>query len=565
MKTNLIYPLIIVLFFGCTSPSKLTLVDKEPKREIDKSRALELYMQGSMFEGNQEFQKAIEAYKEALLYDDADAIYFALALNSTRLENFEDAVIFSREAIKRDTLKLDYRFMLAENLIMLGRNDLALNEYYNILKIDSTNFQSQLALGIILQQKEPLKALSIFEKLILKTDEPLEIYARMSVINLSLRRFQQVANIYNAMIKLQPNNNYLKEDLADIYISLEKPDSSLIIFDFLHKQNKNDLKINGMLAEIYLSKNNWEKAQYHFKNVLKNDSLTAETRWRIAVVYFSQTEKDSSLLLETISQLQTMSNNYPTDWRPKFYLGLMSIEQNKTDEAAFYFDSVTNVASWNLDAWTNLTFLYFQKEEYTQVIRILEKALLIFPNESKIYFYLGIAQSQNKNHVEAIKRLEQAKKLNPKDATIFSSLGFSYDALKDFANSDIAYQNALRLDSLNATSLNNYAYSLAERNLKLRDALEMSLRTIIIDSTNSSFFDTLGWIYFKLALYNEALQYLKKAIEFSPEPNAILFDHLGDLYEKLNNKDLAIYNWKKAIETDPTLTSVKNKIIERDK
>ena len=132
-------------------------------------------------------------------------------------------------------------------------------------------------------------------------------------------------------------------------------------------------------------------------------------------------------------------------------------------------------------------FSLFSKEEYTQVIRILEKALLIFPNESKIYFYLGIAQSQNKNHVEAIKRLEQAKKLNPKDATIFSSLGFSYDALKDFANSDIAYQNALRLDSLNATSLNNYAYSLAERNLKLRDALEMSLRTIIIDSTNSSF------------------------------------------------------------------------------
>jgi pentatricopeptide repeat protein len=100
---------------------------------------------------------------------------------------------------------------------------------------------------------------------------------------------------------------------------------------------------------------------------------------------------------------------------------------------------------------------------------------------------------------------------------------------------------------------------MAERGINLDTALKMSIISNEEDPENSSYLDTLGWIYYKLGKYDEALDYIDKAIDFD-ESNATLMDHLADVYFKMGNVDKAISLWQEALEIDNSMEDVKKKL-----
>lgn len=98
-----------------------------------------------------------------------------------------------------------------------------------------------------------------------------------------------------------------------------------------------------------------------------------------------------------------------------------------------------------------------------------------------------------------------------------------------------------------AGALNDLGYLWADQNKNLDRALEMIQRAVNEEPNNTSYRDSLGWTYYRLDRYEEALAELKKAAE-DPEPDAVILDHLGDAHHKLNQLDQALAAWKRALE-----------------
>ena len=65
---------------------------------------------------------------------------------------------------------------------------------------------------------------------------------------------------------------------------------------------------------------------------------------------------------------------------------------------------------------------------------------------------------------------------------------------------------------------------------------------------------TLGWVYFKLKNYPQALEFIKKSTDVRDSVEVL--EHLGDVYEKLGEVELAVRNWQKAHDLDPERKSV---------
>jgi tetratricopeptide (TPR) repeat protein len=107
--------------------------------------------------------------------------------------------------------------------------------------------------------------------------------------------------------------------------------------------------------------------------------------------------------------------------------------------------------------------------------------------------------------------------------------------------------------------MNNFAYSLAERGIRLQDALTMSKKAIEAEPKNSSYLDTIGWIYFRLGDYKKAKKNIEEAVKLESK-NATLLDHLGDVHFKLGEKSKAFDLWKNAFELDSTKIEIKMKI-----
>ena len=142
---------------------------------------------------------------------------------------------------------------------------------------------------------------------------------------------------------------------------------------------------------------------------------------------------------------------------------------------------------------------------------------------------------------------------------MISIIALIHETRKNYAVSDSLYTSAIKIDSTNILILNNYAYSLAERGIKLQEALSMAERAIEKEPKNSSYLDTIGWIYFKLGEYKKAKLNIEGSTKIE-DNNATLLDHLGDVYFKLGNKTKALENWKKAYKIDSTKNEIKKKI-----
>jgi tetratricopeptide (TPR) repeat protein len=107
--------------------------------------------------------------------------------------------------------------------------------------------------------------------------------------------------------------------------------------------------------------------------------------------------------------------------------------------------------------------------------------------------------------------------------------------------------------------MNNYAYSLAERNEKLEYALELALKAIAIKPANGAYLDTVGWIYYKLNQFELALSYIQQSLA-DRENSAVVLEHLGDVYLKLNQLPAAIKCWRQALELNPNQENLKRKL-----
>ena len=185
--------------------------------------------------------------------------------------------------------------------------------------------------------------------------------------------------------------------------------------------------------------------------------------------------------------------------------------------------------------------------------------MVLNPNDLTALSALGYTLDQLKKDDEALIYLNKAMAIKPDDVQILGQIALIYDSQKNFKMSDSLYTHALNLDSTNALLLNNYAYSLSERGIKLDEALKMSKIAVEAEPKNASYLDTIGWIYYMMGNLNKAKNYIEESLKHDPE-SATVVDHLGDVLFKLGDKTKAMENWKKAAKLEPDNKKFQEKV-----
>ena len=96
-------------------------------------------------------------------------------------------------------------------------------------------------------------------------------------------------------------------------------------------------------------------------------------------------------------------------------------------------------------------------------------------------------------------------------------------------------KNPWRSRNDNAYVLNNYAYYLSIRDIQMEKAEDMAKRAVAIEPDNSSFQDTYGWVLFKLGKYQEAREWIGKALEDKENVSGEVLEHYGDVLFRLGD------------------------------
>jgi Tfp pilus assembly protein PilF len=105
------------------------------------------------------------------------------------------------------------------------------------------------------------------------------------------------------------------------------------------------------------------------------------------------------------------------------------------------------------------------------------------------------------------------------------------------------FRQVLDLDAKNAMTLNYLGYMLADKGVRLPEALKLIRQAVDQEPGSGAYLDSLGWVYFKLGEYELAEDNLRQAVE-RDQADPTVHEHLGDLYEKTGRIRLAAAQWE---------------------
>ena len=177
---------------------------------------------------------------------------------------------------------------------------------------------------------------------------------------------------------------------------------------------------------------------------------------------------------------------------------------------------------------------------------------------AKILYATGA--SENKNYETALEELRKADILAGDNRELkMQVLSIKADVLYRMRDLDRAFRTfdeAIKTDREDITILNNYAYYLAEQNLRLKEAEEMAKKVIETEKDNNTYLDTYGWVLFKRGKVKEAEKVFEEILRSGKESDAEYFEHYGYILKKRRKCREAILNWNSALKMDSTKTNL---------
>jgi tetratricopeptide (TPR) repeat protein len=602
VKRNILYIIIPIILLSAflinCSGSSPTIEEKiDDKKTVltseqMKKKAIEFFINGGVFESQGNYEAAVGQYEKALMYDSSAGLYYTLAKNYVYLNKLSPALINSQKALALDSTKIEYYDLLADIYNYGNQKDSAVKVLESAVKIDSTNIELDYKLARLYEDDKPLQAVKLYNRILMQLGPDWSVLTRVAELQEKLGNNDEAINAIKKLQAIDPANIPLKKMLIEFYLRAKKYDEGITLADEIIELMPYDLEVRETKAKLLLGKDDWTGAAKEFDYLLDQPDVNLDAKINIGANYFNKAITDSTVLPIAKSLFIKLDKD-TTDWQIKMYLGAIALSQGDDSVAIENFKFVTKNANWNVAAWVRLGGLYFDNKKYDEAEVVMSEAILTFQEDFYVNLILGLSLAQQSKHAEAEKYLKKSSILNPKDITALSAYAFTlnqlkeddkaifylnraleiqpddaqligtlamiYNGMQDFEKSDSLYERALELKPDDPLLCNNYAYSFATRNIQLERALKMVKISVKEDSLNSSYLDTIGWVYFMLGNYSEAKLNLEKAIEVGGE-SAVMLDHLADIESKLGNKEQAIKLWKKSLELDPTKIEIQNKI-----
>ncbi len=537
------------------TPAKKTEPSGDQKQEV----ALQHFLEGSTFDQKGEFAKAIIEYQDALRFKEDPAIYHAIAKDYAVLDKPELATESARKAVDLDSTNREYRETLATIYINSIDLENAIKEFQVIVRQDPTYKSGLLNLARLIQVQSPDSALVLYQRVIDRFGPDMSAYSQMAQIYSAQGKLPRAAQVLKSMLEVDPDSYEVKKGLGDTYLRQDSIDTALRIYNELVVLRPEDLELHASRTHAYLAKQDYAKATAEFEQVMTRDSITLDEQIRFGQIFVSFVEKDSAVAPHALQMFREIQERNPAAWRPYWFLGALANVVKDDSSALKNFTKVTELAPQNADGWIGVASIYYDHEEFAKAIEILHVARTKLPDDFRVQFLLGVALQRSKQPEDARTSLERAVQINPKSVDALSALGLVCNELGKLADSDTMYERALRIDPKNHLVLNNYGYSLAERNMQIERALGMSKEAVRQEPENQSYLDTYGWILYQMERYSEAEKMIRRAVELGSK-SAVIHEHLGDVYAKLNQQENAMTYWRKALEFDPTNAGLKEKI-----
>jgi tetratricopeptide (TPR) repeat protein len=428
--------------------------------------------------------KLIEAVPEN---DRTARMEFTLGAAYDQLKRPKDAIAAYKRAADLEPGDVPTMNALGQALLNDSQFDAALKQYKDIAAADPDDAGALVHIAEIQRRQGKYdEALATIRKARKKDPDNLEAGYNEGLLLDVLGHYDDAAAVYEKMVDQTSHANgaYTAEEKNNRGIFLERLGS------IYHEQNKVDQAI----------------ATYQKMIDMGGDAATRGYQGQV------DTYRDAKMFDKAVETAKKAVEVNPKDRDLKLMLAGELVDQGRTDEGLDLAKSMLDNTDADRSVWLALGNMYTRVHRWKDAEDALNKAeTLTKKKEDRIYLlFLRGALADRQKHPE---------------------LAEPY------------FRQALELDPSNAMTLNYLGYMLADKGIRLPEAIKLIRKAVELEPMNGAYLDSLGWAYFKMGEYELSEENLRQAVE-RDQTDPTVHDHLGDLYEKTGRIRLAAAQWE---------------------
>lgn len=462
---------------------------------------------------------AIREYKEGMAKDPKRKIAYMKKMIEVYMRQGKkaEAADLNNQVLKADPNDNDARGLAASFLLDKGDITRAITDLQTVVTRNPDNPVARYDLGRAHAARgEFEQARQMFTKAIeLRPDY---LIARLALAQLQVMRGEFDAALKTSEQVLQIDGGSVNARLIEsaALMGMRKYGDSRALLDAMAKANPNAPDVQFQLGLVDLAENKYKDAADSFRRTYQLNPANSRGLMGLVETAMAQSKPDQAL-----EMLRVEADKSPNNLDLRLAMGNIAVRAGKYDQALAEFNRVLNALDKNSR------------------------------QRGDLYLRLGETYRRKGDDAGAVNMLQKAREQLPDNITVLSTLALTLDHASRWNEARQVYDACLKLNPNDGIALNNVAFLMAEHNGDLDEALTKATKAKQLLPNTAEVSDTLGWIYLKKSLSDNAIEIFKELVQKAPKQSTFRF-HLGMAFNQKGDKPKAVQELTQALKYNPS-------------
>jgi len=493
----------------------------------------------------------------------------ALAMFYSR-NNMEDLYRAQMDDLKKRFPKNPEPYLL-ESSILHQKKDLegSLKSAQKALELKDTTQTRTVIAQLLIEKKDIAQAKKVLQETIEKDKKAIYPCVLLARIYLEEKNSAKALELLDMPLKVAPRNQDISTTAAQAYLMKGDLKKAREIAEPALEDNKQNVMLHRIMAKIHFSQNEFKEAMSETDLLAKNSIKTPDILYIGAI---------SSLKTGDIqaadSYVQSLKVADPNNWMTYHSSILLLLAKKDTKGAYQVADKAIDLFPDNEDVlilytylapkvtgWQTaiakisgicskkntaachmtLSFLYEGAGNSGNALQEIKKAIEIEPDKTMLYHALAQYYARHNMVKDALSEYQKILNKKPDDLAAATMLALLYQGSGDNGAAKKVYRYILEKNPKDARAANNLAWILAEENNKkdLDEALMLAQKAKDAFPEDPRIADTLGYVYLRKGLADNALGQFQLAEEKLPNEPTILYHQALAFVDLKRPKDAA--------------------------
>ncbi len=518
-----------------------------PPAEVDTGCSYFYYLWGKTAElqGRDHFDEALEAYEKALVCDPgADHVQENRVLLLIMMGRRQEAAAVLEEMVERRPDDRRYVSLLARLYASMGEVDRARAVYEQALSLRPDDPELLLLLGTLhARNGEYDRAAAVLERAVAVAPDSPAAHLALGRLYRELKLFDRAVEQYETVLRLEWSPDRVLEAGRVLEAAGRAEDAYRLYEEGL--TSVDDDRIRYRLTDLALRMHRTDRALELLGELA--GAATDEGERRRYSLARGRLLLDSERYEEARRLFEAMAADDPDDEEVTVLLAVSWYKLGQSATAVDVLEELLVDQPRAGRAVVTLARILADLHRFARADTLLAQAIAeavdplpeLYVTRVTVLEQWGKTDAASDLFAEAVDRF-------PDNPRLLFEYGVFLDRRGEKDAALASMERVLELDPEDPYALNYVGYTWADAGIRLEEALQYCERAVNLRPRDGFIRDSLGWAYFRLGRFIEAVRELQYAHDLEPDDPTIL-EHLGDALERTGEMEAARKCWDEAL------------------